>query len=422
MADFYDGADCIYLATEEVDNSSASCEVLANTSLWGDDGRDFQGDIPYSQLVTLFLKGSLIVSIITLTVGGNLLVLMAMCTNASLRTTTNVFIVNLALADLLLGVSVLPFSATIELFDKKWFFGQIFCNVWAAVDVLCCTASINSLCIISIDRYIGVTQPLTYSSIVTHKRATVSCFLVWILSIAISVGPLFGWKDPPPKDPLTCEVTKQTGYVLFSVAFSFYIPTIIILFVYHKIYKAATSQTKFLETGVKVIKGSSGHNSTEELTLRHNCPLHNSSNDDNSQERVTTPKMILPGLQNRLAKFKRQKKAAKTLGIVVGVFILCWFPFFFLLPLSTLCKSCSIPEVLFDIFFWTGYFNSCLNPIIYACSIRDFKRSFKSLLRCQCMRPRPWREYSFTRRRRDHRLKTMTIKLALRPPLRSPHL
>lgn len=78
-----------------------------------------------------------------------------------------------------------------------WVFGRIFCDIWAAVDVLCCTASIMSLCVISIDRYIGVRWPLQYPTIVTEKRALLAMLGVWVLAFVISVGPLFGWKQPP---------------------------------------------------------------------------------------------------------------------------------------------------------------------------------------------------------------------------------
>lgn len=78
-----------------------------------------------------------------------------------------------------------------------WVFGRIFCDIWAAVDVLCCTASIMSLCVISIDRYIGVRYPLQYPTIVTERRALLAMLGVWILAIIISIGPLLGWKQPP---------------------------------------------------------------------------------------------------------------------------------------------------------------------------------------------------------------------------------
>ncbi|KAL1436854.1 hypothetical protein MTO96_049251 [Rhipicephalus appendiculatus] len=324
---------------------------------------------PAKMVPAALLKGSLLLAIILLAISGNLMVLLAVFLNTNLRTATNCLIVNLALADLLLGASVLPFSAALEIFDKQWYFGEIFCHVWAATDVLCCTASINSLCVISVDRYIGVTRPLTYSSMVTHRRALVACVLVWLLSAVISVGPLLGWREPPPADPFVCEVTKQTAYVVFSVSFSFYIPTVVILVLYYRIYRAATRQTKFLRTGVKTIKGG-------QLTLRVHTPCM--AGDDGSAA----------GVQGRLAKFKRQKKAAKTLGIVVGVFIICWFPFFFLLPLGTLCEQCTVPPLLFDFCFWTGYLNSCLNPFIYASTSREYKRAFCAILHCHWNKPR----------------------------------
>ncbi len=307
---------------------------------------------------------------IFMTISGNVLVLLAVFVNSHLRSTTNYFIVNLACADLLLGTFVLPFSASLEVVDY-WAFGQIFCDIWAALDVLCCTASIMSLCVISIDRYIGVTRPLQHSTILTEKRAGYIIVLVWILSITISMAPLFGWKEPPPDDPTICEVTKQLGYVLFSVAGSFYIPLIIILVVYFRVYREATLQSRFLSTGVKKSKTDEasevtlrihtgggathrlsnsniqqypqGHGNIQGQVQGHirgqntqaTGPYQSSSSSEHSESshKKNVSKMTLAG---KVAKFKREKKAAKTLGIVVGVFIICWFPFFFLLPLGRL--------------------------------------------------------------------------------------
>ncbi|GFQ78826.1 alpha-1B adrenergic receptor [Trichonephila clavata] len=294
------------------------------------------------------IKGTILTAIILLTIFGNTLVLLAVSFTPNLRSTTNIFIVNLAIADLLLGVFVLPFSAFLEMNNKQWIFGYTFCNVWAALDVLCCTASIISLCFISVDRYVGVTRPLAYSNIVTHSRAVIACFAIWFVSTAISVGPLLGWKEPPPANPYVCEVTKQLGYVLFSVTFSFYLPCIIIFIVYFRIYKAAVKQTKFLETGVKVVK-SAGHETTKELTLRVHAGAHHVLSPaarNGTYGDKTSIKVTMANLQGRLAKFRRQKKAAKTLGIVVGVFILCWFPFFLILPLGKL----GLEETIANIF------------------------------------------------------------------------
>ncbi|MCL4158247.1 UNVERIFIED_CONTAM: hypothetical protein GTU68_031333 [Idotea baltica] len=303
---------------ESEESTVAFLSDTRNESSFG----DCYGCSAFSFDSILVIKSIVLGVIVSLTICGNVLVLLAVIISRNLRSSTHYLIVNLAVADLLLGTTVLPFSATLEV-SNVWYFGQVFCEVWAAVDVLCCTASIWSLCVISIDRYIGVTRPLAYSTIMTEKRVCVLIGAVWALSISISIGPAFGWKTAPSPDPKVCSVNEELGYVLFSVVGSFYLPGLCIVVVYWKIYNAACKQTKFLESGVKTTRS--------EVTLR----VHKGG----TQRRSSTPKSSSPerrvsGIPGKLAKFRRQKKAAKTLGIVVGVFLLCWLPFFFVLPLG----------------------------------------------------------------------------------------
>ena len=82
-------------------------------------------------------------------------------------------------------------------------------------------------------------------------------------------------------------------------------------------------------------------------------------------------------------KMKREHKAAKTLGIIMGAFLFCWLPFFLWYFITSMCgEACPNPEILVKILFWVGYFNSALNPIIYAFFNREFRYAFKKLLRC----------------------------------------
>lgn len=259
---------------------------------------------------------------------GNILVILSVVCNKHLQTVTNFFIVNLAMADLLLSTIVLPFSASLEVLGC-WVFGRVFCNIWAAVDVLCCTASILSLCIISIDRYIGVKHCLKYPTIMTERKAVAILVLVWVSSVVISVGPLLGWKEPPPVDDRICRITEEPGYALFSSLFSFYLPLLVILIMYFRVYVVARRTTSSLEAGIKRER-----NKSTEVVLRIHCrSVLEDARPGSAKSSKNHP--FRSSLSVRLMKFSREKKAAKTLAIVVGMFILCWLPFFFFLPMGT---------------------------------------------------------------------------------------
>lgn len=104
--------------------------------------------------------------------------------------------------------------------------------------------------------------------------------------------------------------------------------------------------------------------------------------DSNSGQSTPTKRSI--------SKMKREHKAAKTLGIIMGVFILCWLPFFSWYTPQHICgKACDgmVPKEAVTILFWIGYFNSTLNPIIYAYFNHEFRDAFKKTLQwifCCC--------------------------------------
>jgi octopamine receptor len=78
---------------------------------------------------------------------------------------------------------------------QVWLFGDTWCTIWLAVDVWMCTASILNLCAISLDRYVAVTRPVSYPSIMNSGRAKLLIAGVWVLSFFICFPPLVGWKD-----------------------------------------------------------------------------------------------------------------------------------------------------------------------------------------------------------------------------------
>ncbi|XP_049909207.1 alpha-1A adrenergic receptor [Epinephelus moara] len=334
---------------------------------------------PEVDVAKAVVLGLVLVVFVVFGVLGNILVILSVLFHNHWRSVTHYFIANLAAADLLLSAAVLPFSATSEALGR-WVFGRSFCSVWAALDVLCCTASILSLCVISIDRYLAVSYPLHYPAMATGRRGLTAVAALWGLSAAISVGPLFGWKEPDPEDETVCRITEEPGYALFSALGSFYIPLAIILAMYCRVYTVAKRETKTLR------KGSKGEGvETDGVMLR----IHrgNSAQTGKQEEDEGTPthkhtSFSLP----KLLKFSREEKAAKTLGIVVGCFILCWLPFFLVLPIGSIFPSCKPSETIFKITFWLGYLNSCINPIIYPCFSQEFKKAFHNVLHGHCLR------------------------------------
>ncbi|XP_008406594.1 alpha-2C adrenergic receptor [Poecilia reticulata] len=77
----------------------------------------------------------------------------------------------------------------------------------------------------------------------------------------------------------------------------------------------------------------------------------------------------------------REKRFTFVLAVVMGVFVVCWFPFFFSYSLYGICRDpCKVPDVLFKFFFWIGYCNSSLNPVIYTIFNQDFRRAFQKIL------------------------------------------
>lgn len=279
------------------------------------------------------LLGVILGGLILFGVLGNILVILSVACHRHLHSVTHYYIVNLAVADLLLTSTVLPFSAIFEILGY-WAFGRVFCNIWAAVDVLCCTASIMGLCIISIDRYIGVSYPLRYPTIVTQRRGVRALLCVWALSLVISIGPLFGWRQPAPEDETICQINEEPGYVLFSALGSFYVPLAIILVMYCRVYVVAKRESRGLKSGLKTDKSDS-----EQVTLRiHRKNVPAGGGGVNGAKNKTH-------FSVRLLKFSREKKAAKTLGIVVGCFVLCWLPFFLVMPIG----ECSQPPLLLKV-------------------------------------------------------------------------
>ncbi|XP_054166625.1 5-hydroxytryptamine receptor 1-like [Oppia nitens] len=176
---------------------------------------------------------------IVATVIGNILVCLSVVLVRKLRHPSNYLLVSLAISDLCVAILVMPLALHYEL-TGTWNLSPAICDLWVSFDVTCCTSSILNLCMISIDRYLAITKPLTYGVRRTAKRILSFIGAVWVASVLISIPPLLvSGNEHGTDESATCEVSQNIGYQLYATLSAFYIPLSVMIVMYYKIYIAA---------------------------------------------------------------------------------------------------------------------------------------------------------------------------------------
>ncbi|XP_026174768.1 trace amine-associated receptor 1-like [Mastacembelus armatus] len=274
----------------------------------------------------------LLLSVVT--TSGNLLVIISITYFKQLHTPTNSLILSLAVADLLVGVLVFPFSMVFSL-SSCLYHENIFCKVRGSFDVTLSTCSILNLCCISIDRYYAVCQPLTYRSKINHHVVMIMILLSWSGSALIGIGVMIaGLSNDKCEERclINAVITNTIGPIL-----SFYVPVIIMLCIYLKIFLVAQKQARSIQ------------NTT--------CQ----------------------SLKSRATVSKMERKATKTLATVLGVFLLCWTPFFLCMTFLPFTNN-SVPVPVIETLNWLTLSNSMLNPFIYAFFYSWFRSAFRMII------------------------------------------
>lgn len=207
-------------------------------------------------MIATALRWLVLISLIILTVGGNVLVCLAVGLSRRLRRTANCFVVSLAVTDFLLGLLVLPLSATVELRNGKWPLGGALCNIYISLDVMLCASSILTLMAISVDRYLAISAPLSYSRRVTPLRMMLAIATIWTLSLAVSFLSIhMGWNThdyrvqhtdwglgDEHKEGRYCQYEWNNNYVLVYAFGTFYLPLVLMCGMYLCIFRVAREQ------------------------------------------------------------------------------------------------------------------------------------------------------------------------------------
>ncbi|XP_062324085.1 trace amine-associated receptor 13c-like [Osmerus eperlanus] len=287
-------------------------------------------------LYLVFLMGILI------TILGNSVVIVSITHFKQLHSPTNMMVMSLALADLLLGLIVMPFSM-MRTVQGCWYYGDAFCLIHSSFDMFLSSVSIYHLVSISIDRHEAVCNPMLYSVHITMPVASFMISASWVIAALYTYGLFYskayitGLEDS--LDSVNCHgecmIVFNTLWGTLSTIIVFFFPVCVMVGLYTEIYHVAKKHARRIEDTIhRVGRGA-----------------------------------------NEGAVSKRsERKAAKTLGVVVGGFILCWMPCFVAAIVEPYIHFAT-PGTLFEVFWWLAYFNSTLNPIIYALFYPWFRKS-----------------------------------------------
>ncbi|XP_067091106.1 dopamine receptor D4a isoform X1 [Osmerus mordax] len=349
--------------------------------------------------------------LIVVIICGNLLVCLSVHTEKALKTTTNYFIVSLAVADLMLAVLVLPLFVYAEFQGGVWSLNMTICDSLMTMDVMLCTASIFNLCAISIDRFIAVVIPLNYNRKHVDQRQMFLLSGTWILALAVASPIMFGINNVPRRDTSECKL-EDDDYVVYSSVCSFFIPCPIMLLLYCGMFRglrrweearkaklrcSLQACRKLQEAAASLPPLASlppplppiiERDLTDQDTERP-CSFGPLGPKDRPVPTVafSSYRFIPEPPKRKRAKINgRERKAMKVLPVVVGVFLFCWTPFFVVHTMRARCSTCSIPSSLMSIVTWLGYVNSALNPVIYTVFNTEFRNFFKKFLHSCCNR------------------------------------
>uniref|UniRef100_A0A8C1IEE7 Trace amine-associated receptor 13c-like n=1 Tax=Cyprinus carpio TaxID=7962 RepID=A0A8C1IEE7_CYPCA len=266
----------------------------------------------------------------------NLLVIISISYFKQLHTPTNLLILSLAVADLIVGLIVIPLMG-IRFIETCWYFGETFCSLFLFTVFVVVSASLGNLVFISVDRYIAVSDPLRYTVRVTTDKVVFCIIINWLCSIIYSVIILYNTMFYPETQDRCygdCSVSFKFEHVVTDLIITFVAPSSIIMSIYVKIFCVAKYQAKVVNS----VTGIS----------------------------------------------RSQRKAAKTLGIVVMVYFVCWIPYYIVILIE---GNDTKESVEFNVTCWIVYMNSCMNPLIYALFYKWFRKSAKHILTLKIFKP-----------------------------------
>uniref|UniRef100_A0A3Q2PWQ4 Trace amine-associated receptor 13c-like n=1 Tax=Fundulus heteroclitus TaxID=8078 RepID=A0A3Q2PWQ4_FUNHE len=283
-------------------------------------------------------------SISLLTAALNLFVIISVSHFKQLHTPTNTILLSLAVSDFLLGLLLMP--AEIIRNTGCWFLDDLMCSLYNSLSFVITSASVGDMVLISVDRYVAICDPLHYPTRVTERKVKIGVCLCWLFSVVY--GCLVVKEDfiKPGRHKFCvgeCIITVDFIAGTVDLIVSFVIPVTIIIVLYMRVFVVAVSQARAMRSHITAV--------TLQLSVN--------------------------------IRKKSELKAARTLGVLVVVFLICYCPYY--------CVSLAGEDLLNDTYasysLFLFYLNSTLNPVIYALFYPWFRKAVRLIVTFQILLP-----------------------------------
>jgi r-opsin len=279
-----------------------------------------------------------------ISITGNYVVIKVFTSNKSLRTPSNLLVVNLAFSDFLMMFCMAP-PMVINCYHETWTFGPLACELYAAAGSLYGCVSIWTMVLIAFDRYNVIVKGLSGKPL-TNGGAMTRIAAVWAFSLFWTIAPLFGWNRYVPEGNMTACGTDylsqdwlSRSYILFYGIWVYFLPLLTICYSYFFILRAVAAHEK---------------NMREQAKKMNVASLRSSENASQSAE----------------------CKLAKVALMTISLWFMAWTPYLVINFTGIFSKSQITPLAT----IWGSLFakaNAIYNPIVYGISHPKYRAALQ---------------------------------------------
>ncbi|XP_075902535.1 putative G-protein coupled receptor 101 [Nelusetta ayraudi] len=349
---------------------------------WASGPTGSRAHTTWSSTVNSAVKMALIALILCVSLFGNVVVLLVFQRKPQLLHVANRFVLNLLLADLLQTVLVMPFAIAATV-PGVWPLDARLCQALVVLMHLFAFAGVNTIIVVSVDRYLAIIHPLSYPTRMTPHLGTNLIVCTWVLSLLQSTPPLYGWGAIDfDRRHNVCSVvwSSSLSYSVVVSAFSFWLPMLVMLGCYWMVFRAARRQNALVHPI---------------LTQSHSQPCPQDFQAPGSPQRQQQQQQSAQSQQASSAegtysargyparvrhrRFHYHCKAARVVFVIMASYILSMGPYSILNTISMSTRA-EVPPWLSSLSLVLFFLQCCLHPYIYGYMHRSVRKEFLALL------------------------------------------